>query len=300
MQKRNIKHNIEDILTLSTMSLEVAISCFYTNFSDGKPFTGVSVRLAEIIASTWGNINTGANIVKNDGKYIYVKGFVQDLEKNSNFEMEIIRGITKYNGVPMSGEELQRVSSACCSIAFRNAILKAIPASYVIHIIKKIKKYVNENIHTDDWEYAIAFFTDKGVSEGELLSKFAPENKVWDDNSVLTLLGVKNAIEDGDAAIFDLFPKASIKKKSQFSDIPEQETIKSDSTKTDTSFLADFLNSSEEGKEQKKDKKGVESDVTGTRNLISSLSKEEVDKVEKELPPKPAKRGRGRPRKNQK
>jgi hypothetical protein len=301
MQKRNIKENLEEILELSTMDIDSAISCFYVNFSDGKPFTGVSVRLAEIIASTWGNIKTGATITKNDGKYIYVKGFVNDIQKNSTFEIEILRSIVKYNNLPMSGEELQKVSSAACSIAFRNAVLKAIPTSYINPIINKIKSFINDNVQDDTWKGYINFFKAKGISEGDMLKKFSPDKGVWDDSSVILLIGFKNAVDDGDAAIFDLFPKAKIQKKSSFSDIANVEVSEEKiESSTDTSFLSNFLKDSEEKAKDIEESTDIAKKTnSGTRDMFSSLNKEETEVIEKDLPEKPVKRGRGRPRKNQ-
>ena len=56
--KRNIKEALEEINTLATMDEEIALSCFYVMVDDKKPFVGISVRLAEIIASSWGNIHS--------------------------------------------------------------------------------------------------------------------------------------------------------------------------------------------------------------------------------------------------
>jgi len=51
---RNIKEKLLEIEELATLDVDIAMSCFYVLFNEDKPFIGVSVRFAEIIASCWG------------------------------------------------------------------------------------------------------------------------------------------------------------------------------------------------------------------------------------------------------
>lgn len=293
MNNRNIPKVLEEVSSLSTMSLDTAMSCFYVNFSEGKPFVGITVRFAEIIASSWGNLNTSTSIVKNDGKYLYIKGAVEDVEKNSKVEIEILKRVVDRFGNQLSSEELTKVSSAASSIAFRNAIFKAIPAAYLEGVIKGIKSFISESLTDEVLNEYISFFENKGVSKEELYDK-ATFSNAKESECKLHIIGMKNAIEGGDASIEDLFGKKS-PRKSKFSfDEVEESTS---GIKTDTSFIKDIKIPELSSKDDKS-----KSDKT---NPFEHLNKGETRVIEKEIPLvkgeiAQGKRGKGRPRKQQK
>ena len=141
--KRDIPQILKEIQVLATLNNEVALSCFYVVFDkiDNKPFVGISVRFAELIASSWSNIHTGAKITSNNGMNITVQGFVHDFEKNAVFTVEVHRNISK-----LSAERIIQATNAASSIAFRNAVFKAIPAAITYSITKNIRQYIVENI----------------------------------------------------------------------------------------------------------------------------------------------------------
>ena len=164
--KRDIPTILKEIETLATLSNDVALSCFYVVFDkqDNKPFIGISVRFAELIASSWGNIHTGAKITSNNGMNLTVQGFVHDFEKNAVFTVEVQRYIGK-----LSPERVIQATNAASSIAFRNAIFKAIPAAITYTITKNIKKHIVENINGGSVvEDILVYFKFKKVEKSDL------------------------------------------------------------------------------------------------------------------------------------
>ena len=142
---RNVKNILDEIETLSTLSEDVAFSCFYVIVGEDKPIVGISVRLAELIASSWGNIHSGARIMSKNQKEVTVQGFVHDFEKNSIFTVEVQR--STFTG--LLPKEQYTSTNAASSIAFRNAVFKAIPASLTQSIVSKIKHYILNNESMD-------------------------------------------------------------------------------------------------------------------------------------------------------
>ena len=125
---RNLSRVLNNIETLATMDEDVAGSCFYTLRRQGKVIEGPSVRMAEIIASSWGNLRVQARIISNDGKMITAQGICHDLESNYATSTEVKRRITDKNGKTFS-EDMQVVTgNAACAIAMRNALFKVVPA----------------------------------------------------------------------------------------------------------------------------------------------------------------------------
>lgn len=205
--RRDVPSILEEIRTLATLSSETALSCFYVVFdkTTNKPFTGISVRFAELIASCWGNIHTGAKIMKNNGMSVTVQGFVHDFEKNAVFTVEVQRSLAR-----MSAEKSMQATNAASSIAFRNAIFKAIPAAVTANITKEVKQYIVENIDGKNLiDELLAYFKSKGVSDLEVKKLIEPISV--HSEQVFLLIGLRNAIEEGDTTIEEVFDKPMVK-----------------------------------------------------------------------------------------
>src|SRR3954462_11756172 len=86
------------MMDLATLDEETAESCFYKLNRQGKSIEGPSIRLAEIAASSFGNLRYGARVIANDGKQITAQGFCHDLESNVMSTIEVKRRITGRDG----------------------------------------------------------------------------------------------------------------------------------------------------------------------------------------------------------
>ena len=314
--KRDIPAILEEIQTLATISNETALSCFYVVFNkeDNKPFVGISVRFAELIASCWGNIHTGAKITKNNGMSVVVQGFVHDFEKNAVFTVEVQRGLGG-----LSAEKSIQVTNAASSIAFRNAIFKAIPAAITNTVAQNIKKFITEDIDGNSIQKDVSkYFERKGIEDSDLERLFG-ESFTSDmySEQLFLLIGLRNAIEEGDTTISEVFGKGEVIKPQRSSkfhfeseeivDTPIQEEVTKSVDKIQIEEDAVIATKVQENKDQEPSKKGesLEVDVRATKkSLKSSLSKlaetkpKVVEEPIKEEPKK--KRGRGRPRKDEK
>jgi hypothetical protein len=270
--KRNIKEALEEINTLATMDDEIALSCFYVMVDDKKPFVGISVRLAEIIASSWGNIHSGARVMKKSDKEITIQGFVHDFEKNSIFTTEVQRPI-----FGMTSEKVIQVTNAASSIAFRNAVFKAIPASLTQSIVKNLKRFVND-MSEEKYEELIHFYKKNGVTYSEINeilnkpSSYDIDNFRISDDEVFILVGIKNAIQEGDITIQEVFNKKIASKKPSKYHFEPSDIIE----------------------EQKPIKVNLKSSIANIKS--EEPVKEDKKEVISEEKPKP-KRKRGRPKK---
>ena len=142
---RNLSRVLNNIETLATMDEDVAGSCFYTlrrKERDGsvKLIEGASVRMAEIVASSWGNLRTQARIIANDGKTITAQGVCHDLETNTAISVEVKRRITDKSGKTYNEDMQIMTGNAACAIALRNAVFKVVPAALIKKTIDKAKK----------------------------------------------------------------------------------------------------------------------------------------------------------------
>lgn len=222
---RSVSASIENAKSIATISTEVAESCVYALPRSGRFIEGPSVRLAEIVASSFGNIRTGARIIHNDGKTITAEAICHDLETNNAVKVEVKRKITDRNGKTYSEDMQVMTGNAACAIAFRNAVFKVIPAALVDTVYQEVKKVGKGDAKTltDRRDKALNWLHSKGIKD-EQICRVLEIQKVGDiDLECLQQLnGIKNAITQDGADIKQIFedPKKT-PGKAEFNQIKE-------------------------------------------------------------------------------
>jgi len=205
---RSIAGSIDKALSIATISQEVAESCVYALPRGGKKLEGPSVRLAEIVASSFGNVRTGARVIANDGKTITAQGICHDLETNNCVTVEVKRKITNAQGQTYS-EDMQVVTgNAACAIAFRNAVFKVIPAALIDTVFDKVKTVARGTAATLEARRtkAVEWFNGKGVTNQQICDLFSIKKIADIDLDILeTLSGYKSSISNDGAKIEDIF-----------------------------------------------------------------------------------------------
>lgn len=208
---RNLAQVLNNIETLATMDEETAASCFYILRRDGKAIEGPSVRMAEIIASSWGNIRVQARIIGNDGKMITAQGVCHDLESNYATSTEVKRRITNKYGKTYS-EDMQVVTgNAACAIAMRNAVMKVVPSALIKKVLEKAKDVsLGKSLSLEQRRKNLMDYYQKvGVDEQHILD-YLSISKIdeIDTDMLVELRGLANAIKEGTTTIQEtFFPK---------------------------------------------------------------------------------------------
>lgn len=137
---RSIKRGLDNAQTMATLSRDVAESCMYAVPRGGKSITGPSVRLAEIMASAWGNLQLGSRVIEVTDKEIVAEGFAWDLENNNRIRIETRRPITGKGGRRFADDMITVTGAAASSVALRNAIFRIIPRAYVDTVYQAAKQ----------------------------------------------------------------------------------------------------------------------------------------------------------------
>ena len=213
---RNLSRVLNNIETLATMDEDVAGSCFYSLRRNGKVIEGASIRMAEIVASSWGNLRTQARIISNDGKTITAQGVCHDLETNTAISVEVKRRITDKNGKTYNDDMQIMTGNAACAIALRNAVFKVVPAALIKKAIDKAKKVSLGESMTLEMSRAkmMDYFKTIGVEERQILDYLSVEKiEEIDIDMVVELRGLATALKDGTTTIKEAFePKIDPKK----------------------------------------------------------------------------------------
>lgn len=228
---RSISKFLSDVMSMATATPEIAESCVYALPRGGKTIEGPSVRLAEMVASAYGNLITGARVVFNDGKHVTAQGIVHDLEKNIRHTEEVRRSIlqNEYKRNDATGknektgkmitmsEDMQTVAGrAACSIAYRNAIFKIVPAAFIQDIYDKVKEISRGTAETlvARRDKAMTYFRGLGIKDQQIFTALeirGVEDIDLDKLQVLT--GMKAALKNGEATAETLFPQPTPKMK---------------------------------------------------------------------------------------
>lgn len=219
---RNLAQVLNNIETLATMDEDTAAACFYTLRRQGKVIEGASVRMAEIIASSWGNLRVQARIIDNDGRVITAQGICHDLENNYATSVEVKRRITDKYGKTYSDDMQVVTGNAACAIAMRNALFKVVPAALVKKVIEKAKKVsLGESMTLEQSRQKMMdYYKTIGVTEKQILDYLSIE-KIEEINidMVVELRGLANAIKEGTTTVAESFsPKVDEQKAKEVAD----------------------------------------------------------------------------------
>lgn len=217
---RNLPAVLNTIQTYATMDEETAEDCFYALRREGRNgqqlIEGLSVRMAEIVASAWGNLRVQTQIIGNDGKTVTVRGTCMDLETNVAVQQDVPRRITDRNGRTFS-EDMQVVTiNAASAIAFRNAVLKVVPKAVIKKIVNEVKKVaMGQSMSLEERrQNLIGYYAKIGVSE-EMLYQYLgiTKREEIDMEAVFELKGLANAIKEGSTTVQESFIKPVQEKK---------------------------------------------------------------------------------------
>lgn len=210
---RSISRSKANALTLATLDEETAGTMFYRLPRGGKHIIGESIRLAEVIASTWGNLRLASRVVNVDRKngVITARGGCHDLETNNSATIEVDRRITDKHGNIFNADMIVVTGNAACSIALRNAIFRVIPKALIKPIFEAAKRcYLGDaKSHAAKRDTALDYFRKAGADDAMVFDFLGVQG--LDDikeDQLIELRGLFNAVHSGEASIESIFESA--------------------------------------------------------------------------------------------
>lgn len=212
---RHLPTVLNQIQTYATMDVETASDCFYALYrknADGSDqmISGLSVRMAEIIANAWGNLRVATRIIGNDGKTITAQAVCHDLETNVAISQEVKRSILTKKGYTFSQDMQVVTGNAAAAIAFRNAVLKVIPKAVTKRVIEEVRKVAMGralDLETQR-QTLIQYFGKFNVTEQMIFDLLQiTKREELDKERVFVLKGLYNAIKEGDTTVQEAFVK---------------------------------------------------------------------------------------------
>jgi hypothetical protein len=207
---RDMHSAIADIMTLATLDEETAAEAAYALPRAGKPIKGPSIRLAEIVASQWGNNRCIARFVRIDreNKLVIAEGVFIDLQKNSTISKESSRSIADKRGRMYSDDMIAITLNAAQAIALRNAIFTGIPKGVWAKAYKACQQIVMGDVKTlaERRERAVKAFAQFGVKPEQLYGALAVkgiEDLTIDHMPILQ--GMHSALKNQESTVEEMF-----------------------------------------------------------------------------------------------
>lgn len=266
---RNLMRSIENAVAIATLDKATAQTCTYSLPRSGKSISGPSVHLAKILAQTWGNLRVDAKVIEIGKTQITSQAVAFDLENNLAIKVEVKRSIMTRSG-RMNDDMITVTGNAANAIALRNAVFAVIPRNVVDKVYNAALKTITGDLSTEEkliakrkqmFDYFIGTY---GLTEQEVLSAVgkAASNFITADD-IVTLLGVDQAIKDGDISVDNAFKKNSKKATVDVKTNPKSEMQKFIEEEVDT------LEALEAAKEQLK----TEAEKAAYEKRLKELSK---------------------------
>jgi hypothetical protein len=176
---------------------------------------GPSIRLAEIVGCSYGNLRVASRIVEQTPLYVKCEGVCHDLESNYAGKSEIMESTAKKDGTPYSPRQRTVVAKVALAKAYRDAIFKVVPRALCKPILDAAKKVASgtDKPLEERRKKVRAWVGGLKIDEARV---FAVLNvKGWSDvvdEHLIILTGLKTALSDGDK-IDEVFP--AIEKRPQ-------------------------------------------------------------------------------------
>ena len=126
---RSIKNARHTMTELATLDEQAAQECMYALPRGGKSIEGPSIRLAELVAQSWGNCRVAARTTHIDRteKFVEAEGVFLDAQTNTATMARVRRRIVDSKGRVYNDDMILTTCNAAQSIARRNAILSGVP-----------------------------------------------------------------------------------------------------------------------------------------------------------------------------
>lgn len=189
----------------------------------GQKVTGPSIRLAEVLAQSWGNIDFGWTELSrekaSDGSEVsHCEAWAWDIEANTRrsirFDVPLVRD-TKANGKTKLTEERDKYEM-CANQAgrrMRACILNIVPGDVTETALEECERTIKKNTRPIEERRAnaITLFAKFGVTQENLEKYLGCKQAAWTANDMYRISKVLNSINDGMTVAADHFPELAKK-----------------------------------------------------------------------------------------
>jgi len=245
---RNLQRVIENALAIVQIDQETAKTCNYSVPRGGKSITGPTIHLAKILLQEMGNMRAEVKVISIEPKTVVSQAICWDLQKNTAIKVEVRKSIMTKTG-RMNDDMITVTGNACNSIALRNAIFVVVPKQITDKVYNVAKQMITGDVSDENKlikkrkEVFKEMMETYDVTESQVLYIVGKEaTKYITPDDLMVLIGVIQAIKDGDTTVNDVFKSKSkdtvdkIKEKMRAKNAPKEKK-KTDLKDTDKAYI---------------------------------------------------------------
>lgn len=219
---RNIEQFTKDAVALVKSDQDTAESCIFRR-NVGKSDNGqveyaegMSVRMAEIVASCYGNIVYGSMIIEQTDRFVKARGQARDLQKNVSASSEVVESTVTKKGQPFSERMRIVVAKAALSKARRDALFQVVPRALCKPIEAAARQVITGSQKPLDQRRGVvlAWIQKTGIDSSRVWAALGIKSAMeLNDDQLVELHGIRTALKDGEITIDEAFPVVESKPK---------------------------------------------------------------------------------------
>jgi len=218
---RDIDRAVSNSIAIATMDKSTAETCSYSLPRGTKKINGPSVHLARMIAQSWQNLRIESRISEITSTQVVSHSVCFDLENNYAVKVEVRRSIMQSvwehgkkttKKERMNDDMITVTGNAANAIAYRNAVFAVIPQAVTNKVSEAAKTKITGDLTSEvalskRRNMAFLYFkTNYNITEAQILSVFGLQNiNQFKQDEIVSLLGLQQAIKDGDTSVKDTF-----------------------------------------------------------------------------------------------
>ena len=178
----------------------------------GTDITGPSIRLAEAVASSWGNVKYGFDVVESNELTNKVRAYAYDME--SNVQAERIFSVSNFRFTKSGQYKMTDPRDIYENIAnnasrrIRACILEIIPADVIEYAMECCDRTIRQNIKItpETLDKLCAAFADFGVTKIQIEAKIQRNLSSIGTAQYIQLRNIYTSLKDGIAKADECFP----------------------------------------------------------------------------------------------
>ena len=178
----------------------------------GTDITGPSIRLAEAVASSWGNVKYGFDVVESNDLMNKVRAYAYDME--SNVQAERIFSVSNFRFTKSGQYKMTDPRDIYENIAnnasrrIRACILEIIPADVIEYAMECCDRTNSQNVEitSESLDKLCAAFADFGVTKVQIEAKIQRNLSSIGTAQFIQMRKIYAALKDGIAKADELFP----------------------------------------------------------------------------------------------
>ena len=178
----------------------------------GADITGPSIRLAEAVASAWGNVKYGFDVMESNELTNKVRAYAYDME--SNVQAERIFSVSNFRFTKSGQYKMTDPRDIYENIAnnasrrIRACILEIIPADVIEYAMECCDRTIRQNIKItpETLDKLCAAFADFGVTKIQIEAKIQRNLSSIGTAQYIQLRNIYTSLKDGIAKADECFP----------------------------------------------------------------------------------------------